>query len=74
MDDVYYEIDECLDLMKFLVFLNVVSDFESYIVEFKDLIFFDKRDDILNIQNRKMYLLLILNGICLYIDNLDLYI
>lgn len=35
MDFVYYEIDECMDLLKILVFLNVVNDFENYIVKFK---------------------------------------
>lgn len=74
MDDVYHEIDECLDLLKSSASSNAASDLESHTVEFKELTPFDKRDDILNTQNRKMYLLPISNGTCSHTDNPDLYI
>lgn len=48
---------ECVDLMKNPSSSNAACDLKSYTVEFKDVTFLEERNDILDIQNRNMFLL-----------------
>lgn len=48
---------ECVDLMKNPSSFNAACDLKNYTVEFKDVTFLEERNDILDIQNRNMFLL-----------------